>query len=373
MEPNLAVGEVIVTKSVAMDKVKVGDIVSFRSQSPDMFGVIITHRVVEIDTDENNEKRFLTKGDANLSVDGRYVLESNFVGKVIWTSGKVIVPIVLSNESISIGEDDNGDLRFAITALDQNVPKRISAIVYLDGANLTNEDVLAAADIQGQMNIQFGSSVALVPLNNETLYSSEFYAEVDKITPNEFDFDALPSGSIMNSDVSVRISGTQPNQVKATFIRRINATQGTPEEEFTLTDADGDGIWEGSYGFKYPGTYILRSILVDGVERDLKIPEGEDFPKVLVKGFSITRVSYDMSEFIMTDVDHYSGNVSLQFMSDNPDKMPKTVVGKFVRDDGAEVNVNFNFNATTTAWQGVANFTSSGEYTMQYDVCCLSA
>lgn len=91
MEPNLAVGEVIVTKSVAMDKVKVGDIVSFRSQSPDMFGVIITHRVVEIDTDENDEKRFLTKGDANLSVDGRYVLESNFVGKVIWTSGKAFI------------------------------------------------------------------------------------------------------------------------------------------------------------------------------------------------------------------------------------------------------------------------------------------
>lgn len=282
------------------------------------------------------------------------------------SSGKVIVPIVLSNESIAIGQDDNGDLRFAITALDQNVPKRISAIVYLDGANLTNDDVLAAADIQGQMNIQFGSSVALVPLNNETLYSSEFYAEVEQITPDEFDFDTLPTGAKMESNVKVRISGTQPQQVKANFIRRINATQGSPEEEFTLTDADGDGVWEGSYGFKYPGTYILRSIVVDGVERDLKIPEGQDFPKVLVKGFSITSVSYEMSEFIMTDVDHYSGNVSLQFMSDNPDKMPKTVVGKFVRDDGAEVNVNFNYNATTTAWQGVANFTSSGEYTMQY-------
>ncbi|MBR3909238.1 MAG: hypothetical protein IKJ50_05930 [Clostridia bacterium] len=284
------------------------------------------------------------------------------------SSGKVIVPIVLSNESISIGEDDNGDLRFAITALDQNVPKRISAVVYLDGTNLTNEDVLAAADIQGQMNIQFGSSAALVPLDNEALYISEFYAEVEEIKPDTFDYDTLEDGAKMESNVKVRISGTQPNQVTATFIRRINATQGSPEDEFQLKDDDGDGVWEGSYEFKYPGTYILRSVVVDGVERDLKIPEGEDFPSVLVKGFSITRVSYEMSEFIMTDVDHYSGNVSLHFTSDNPEKMPKTVVGKFVCDDGSEVNVNFAYNATTASWAGTANFTSSGEYTMQYVV-----
>ena len=283
------------------------------------------------------------------------------------SSGKVIVPIVLSGESISIGQDDNGDLRYAITALDQNVPKRISAVVYLDGTNLTNEDVLAAADIQGQMNIQFGSSAALVPLNNEALYTSEFYAEVEDIEPDEFNFDALADGAKMKSDVKIRVSGTQPNSITANFIRRINATQGSPEpEDFTLTDADGDGLWEGSYEFSYPGTYILRSIVVDGVERDLKIPEGEDFPSVLVKGFSITNVFYDMNEVVMSDIDHYSGNVSLQFASDKPDKMPQTVVGKFAREDGAEVNVNFAYNATTTTWNGVANFTSSGEYKMQY-------
>ncbi len=91
MEPNIAVGEVIVTESITMDEVEIGDVVSFRAQSPDMFGMIITHRVVEKDTAENGEKRFLTKGDANLSVDGRYVLESNFVGKVIWTSGDAFI------------------------------------------------------------------------------------------------------------------------------------------------------------------------------------------------------------------------------------------------------------------------------------------
>ena len=285
------------------------------------------------------------------------------------SSGKVIVPIKLSSDSISIGEDDNGNLKYAITSLDQNVPKRISAIVYLDGANLTNDDVLSAADIQGQMNIQFGSTAALVPLNNETLYTSEFYAEVNEITPDEFNFDSLAADGKMESTVKVRVTGTQPNSITATFIRRINATQGSPEpNDFTLTDKDGDGIWEGSYEFSYPGTYIIRSIVVDGVERDLKIPEGEDFPSVVVKGFSISSVSYEMNEVVMSDIDYYTGNVTLQFKSNDPDKMPKKVVGKFTRTDGTEVNVNFSYNATTTDWRGTANFTSSGEYTMQYVV-----
>lgn len=103
MEPTISVGEIIVTKQVPIEKVREEDIISFRSQSADMFGTIITHRVVEIDSDENGEKRLLTKGDANLSVDGRYVLESNFVGKVVWTSGDSFVSSVISFVTGSYG------------------------------------------------------------------------------------------------------------------------------------------------------------------------------------------------------------------------------------------------------------------------------
>lgn len=103
MEPNLAVGEVILNKSIPMDEVNVGDIVSFRSQSPDMFGMVITHRVVEIGNDENGAKRLLTKGDANLSVDGRYVLEENFIGKVTWSSGKSIISRLIKFVSSGYG------------------------------------------------------------------------------------------------------------------------------------------------------------------------------------------------------------------------------------------------------------------------------
>ena len=284
-------------------------------------------------------------------------------------SGKVIVPMVLDSESTSIGTDEDGNIRYAITALEQNVPTRITAIVYLDGSDLTNDDVLASADIEGRMNIQFGSSAVLYPLDNETLYNAELYAEVDSISPGSFDYDTLAEGDSMTSHVKVRITGTQPKVVIANFIRRINATQGSPEDTFILTDADGDGVWEGDYTFLSPGTYILRSVTMDGVERDLQVPsgvEGKQYPTVVVKGFSISSVNYSMSRFVMTDAGSYSGTVSLKFATDDPEKMPTSVIGKFTRGDGVAVNVNFVYNPTSGDWQGRADFVSSGEYTMQY-------
>ena len=96
MEPNLSVGEVIITNDVPIEDIQVGDVISFRSMSADMFGTVITHRVVDIDRDEAGQKRFLTKGDANLSVDGKYVVEDNYVGKVIWSSGNSVIQKVFS-------------------------------------------------------------------------------------------------------------------------------------------------------------------------------------------------------------------------------------------------------------------------------------
>jgi len=284
------------------------------------------------------------------------------------SAGKVIVPLALDVESISIGTDLNGQEKYAITALEQNVPKRITAIVYLDGTNLTNDKVLSSADIEGQMNIQFGSSVSLIPLNNEKLYNSELYAQVEEIDPVTHNFDEITDGRKMTSKVKIRVTGTQPSTLTANFIRRINDTQGSPEETFILNDADGDGIWEGEYTFLYPGEYILRSVTIDGTDRDLRINEGSSYPTVVVNGFAINSVLYNMEEFIMTDADFYTASVTLKFGTDNPDKMPQTVIGKFMREDGAAVNVNFAYNPTLNSWQGNANFVSSGEYTMQYVV-----
>lgn len=87
MEPNLSIGELIMTDDVKIDDLKLGDVISFRSQESDMYGVIITHRVVDISKTSEGKTVLLTKGDNNLSADGGYVYETNYVGKVIWSSG----------------------------------------------------------------------------------------------------------------------------------------------------------------------------------------------------------------------------------------------------------------------------------------------
>jgi len=88
MEPSISVGELILTKRVDMDAIEIGDVVSFRSKSPQMIGRIITHRVVDITENEEGGILLVTKGDANLSMDGYYVSEQNMIGKVIWQSGE---------------------------------------------------------------------------------------------------------------------------------------------------------------------------------------------------------------------------------------------------------------------------------------------
>jgi len=281
------------------------------------------------------------------------------------TTGKVIVPLVLDSDSINIGTDNNGDPLYAITVLECNVAKRITAIFYLDGEEITNSEVLASADIRGQMNIQFGSSAALKPLGNETLYNSEIHIDAELEGNTEFDYGV---DNDMTTTVKVSIDGTTANRVEAYFIRKINATQGSPEETFTLTDEDQDGIWEGSYTFLYPGEYILRSVRIDGTDRDLPLAEGEIYPTVIVNGYSVTDVSYGVENGvkIMTDAGTYTLTSQLKFATNDPDKMPNKVAGQFLRADGAVATVNYLYDATAGVWRGTATFVSSGEYTMQY-------
>lgn len=96
MEPALSVGDLIVTKKTAPEEIAVGDVVSFYAQSPGMVGAIITHRVINTYVDENGTVSLLTKGDANLSMDGYAVTDENLIGKVIWESGDSLFSNVLA-------------------------------------------------------------------------------------------------------------------------------------------------------------------------------------------------------------------------------------------------------------------------------------
>lgn len=59
-----------------------------------------------------------------------------------------------------------------ITDLAQNKAKAVSALVYLDGESITNADVAnASSSMTGSMNLQFSSSVTLVPMEYSDLKS----------------------------------------------------------------------------------------------------------------------------------------------------------------------------------------------------------
>lgn len=87
MEPTMSVGSLLVTKEVDITAVKVDDIVCFRTYDSQIYGSVVTHRVVEILQDANGIL-LKTKGDANLVADGYYVSQDNLIGKVIWFAGE---------------------------------------------------------------------------------------------------------------------------------------------------------------------------------------------------------------------------------------------------------------------------------------------
>lgn len=275
-------------------------------------------------------------------------------------NGRVIVPLVLSTDGVSLGEDMYGNKNYAITALEQNVAKRLTAIVYLDGTKLTNEEVLAAADIQGQLNIQFGTSETMLAIGDEKLEMAErrVTASVDV---TEFDYDT--STGDMTTNVTVHVDGEEPDNVTAFFVRAINATQGSREETMTFTKQAG-GTWTSSHTFTTPGNYVLRTVRLDGVDYDLTL-----CPNVTVKGFAIKNLScvesVDNHVTIMTAESSETVHLEMQFATSDIEKMPKVVQGRFLRSDGTAVNIEFKMNANQV-WSGTAKFLSSGEYTLQY-------
>jgi len=278
-------------------------------------------------------------------------------------SGRVIVPLVLdTSDSINLGEDAWGETTYAITALDHNAATRITAFVYLDGTKLTNKDVLSAAEIQGRLNIQFGSSQELMPISNEDLAAKELRVSA-AVDNTQFDWDTATEP--MTTNVTVNVDGDNPNNVTAFFLREISANQGAREEVMTFTK-DNEGKWKSSYTFKTPGNYILRSVRLDGVDYDLQEPQ-----RVVVKGFTVASLSCSAATEnnvnIMTAASESAVPLTLKFATNDPKKLPKTVQGRYIRvEDGSAVNVNFTYNTNDGSWSGEARFLSSGDYEMQY-------
>ncbi len=100
MEPTININDVIITKKVKDDEIKVHDIITFIQD-----GEVITHRITKIDNDDSKIK-FTTKGDNNNiedtfkitydSIEGKHILTIPYLGILVQIlQNKIIFLIIL--------------------------------------------------------------------------------------------------------------------------------------------------------------------------------------------------------------------------------------------------------------------------------------
>ena len=99
MEPNISVNDLVIIKEVEKSEIKKGDIISFKIN-----GEIITHRVINIETDTNGEILYTTQGDANNIQDYNKITFENIEGKYIGKIPKVgkIVITLKNKETLTV-------------------------------------------------------------------------------------------------------------------------------------------------------------------------------------------------------------------------------------------------------------------------------
>lgn len=303
---------------------------------------------------------------AFVSANGELLAQGEMDTQNYWAqNGRITVPMVLDSETKTTytytDEKNEEKIGRAITTLHMDDAQRITAIIYLDGTQLTNDMVLAASEIQGQLNLQFGSSENLKTVGDKNL--------VDKVrrvtataSKTELDYDTATSAGELTTEITLTVEGAEPKEVTARFVRAINATQGSREPEMTFDKLE-DGTWTKEYKFEAPGTYYLRHVRLDGVDYALENPVS-----IQVKGFDLKSVGWGetVSEAsVRTSDGTYSEKVWVEFATNDESKMPNTVEARFVRTDGNTVNIPLSRD-TNGVWRGTGTFTTSGVYKWEY-------
>jgi signal peptidase len=124
MEPEFRTGSVIITREVSADKLEKGDVISFYSTGGQIANQVNTHRIDDIFYLKGGERQFVTKGDANATVDEFPVYERRIIGKVIFNLG------VFSGSVIGFLQNPNIILFFIVIPL--------VVITFLEALNLVN-------------------------------------------------------------------------------------------------------------------------------------------------------------------------------------------------------------------------------------------
>ncbi len=102
MEPEYKTGSVIITRKVAPEKLEVGDVISFYVSAGNIVDQVNTHRIEEIQYIKSDLRQFVTKGDANQSVDEYPVYQTKVIGKVVLNLGVISGSVIgfLQNPNI---------------------------------------------------------------------------------------------------------------------------------------------------------------------------------------------------------------------------------------------------------------------------------
>ena len=283
-------------------------------------------------------------------------------------SGKITVPLVLSSGVTYT--DENGIARFGITAMEQNAATWITAIIYLNGSSLSNEHVLATREIEGNLNLQFGTSVSLETMGDEVLLqdyrtvSAQAFTSDGQKSENErevitYEYD----GNAKDVKVVVSVEGKEePKRVEASFVRSIGSGQGARSEPISFTRT-GNGVWEATFQLTTPGDYILYNVSVDGIDYSL-----ENRPKAVIEGYKISNLlCTPAGGVIMTAENGVDVDVSVDFGASSAYK-PASVRALFRSPDGKKEFSAFmeEDTAITGRWAGTARIASSGTYILQY-------
>ncbi|MCZ4370132.1 signal peptidase I [Enterococcus lactis] len=83
MKPTIPLGALVVTKTVTMEELKIGDVITY-----ELDGKKVTHRIVS-QLEENGDRMYITRGDANNTEDRLPVNEKQIMGKMIYSLPKV--------------------------------------------------------------------------------------------------------------------------------------------------------------------------------------------------------------------------------------------------------------------------------------------
>ncbi|MCD8375350.1 MAG: hypothetical protein LUD69_00205 [Oscillospiraceae bacterium] len=286
----------------------------------------------------------------------------------IWQDyGRYVVPLTVrstgSNYVTGTDEDGEETTTYYITSLAQNQAQRITAILYLDGTRLTNEQASAAQDIEGQLNIQFGTTGSLTPADNEALYSETIF--LDSISPAETTL--AYTGQTQSVTLTAQLSGdgvSADSAVTGYFLRAINSSQGVPQETLTFTYADG--AWTAQADFTEPGEYVLTRLTVDGVSYSLSDLSNEAYTAVgvTVEGYALTAVSLEEDELFSTGS---SASTGVTFTVTDTTGAVESVSALFLSADGKTVRAEMTCaNQSAGTWTGTAAFSTSGTYTLSY-------